>query len=165
MNWRISSRSVILCTRGDTFWIDEAWLSSQDNPPPELIRFFHRQRPQSYEKQLIEVAVAESNGKVAGQNGVAAKLGIPRSSLDAKIKQFNIRNTVSGKFPLSTARNLAFSQNCVTPFLFSSPVFSDIRLATRLHYWRSLLERKEFVEHDLRDGDTHRSRVIHRSSH
>jgi formate hydrogenlyase transcriptional activator len=50
---------------------------------------------QSYEKELIEAALAESNGKVAGPNGAAAKLGIPRSTLDLKIKQLNIKkNTI-----------------------------------------------------------------------
>src|SRR5437660_8532563 len=57
----IVERSVILCS-GDTFWIDEAWLSSQDAPRLEssspLI-----QTVQNYEKQLIEAALAGSNGK------------------------------------------------------------------------------------------------------
>ncbi len=85
----IVERSVILCS-GDTFWIDEAWLSSQDAPRLEssgpLI-----QTVQNYEKQLIEAALAGSNGKVAGPNGAAAKLGMPRSSLELKIKQLNIK--------------------------------------------------------------------------
>jgi transcriptional regulator with GAF, ATPase, and Fis domain len=85
----IIERSVILCT-GDTFWIDEGWLSSQNAPRPEssgpLIKTL-----QSYEKELIEAALAETNGKVAGPNGAAAKLGIPRSTLDLKIKQHNIK--------------------------------------------------------------------------
>ena len=85
----IVERSVILCT-GDTFWIDEAWLSSQDAPRLEssgpLI-----QTVQNYEKHLIEAALAGSNGIVAGPNGAAAKLGMPRSSLELKIKQLNIK--------------------------------------------------------------------------
>jgi PAS domain S-box-containing protein len=85
----IVERSVILCT-GDTFWIDEAWLSSQNAPRPESSGPF-TQNVQNYEKELIEAALAESNGKVAGPNGAAAKLGIPRSTLDFKIKQLNIK--------------------------------------------------------------------------
>jgi PAS domain S-box-containing protein len=84
----IIERSVILCT-GDTFWIDEAWLSSQDAPRLEsgpLTQKLHH-----YERELIEAALAESNGKVAGPTGAAAKLGIPRSTLDLKIKQLNIK--------------------------------------------------------------------------
>jgi transcriptional regulator with GAF, ATPase, and Fis domain len=89
----IVERSVILCT-GDTFWIDEAWLSSQNAPRPESSGPL-TQNVQNYEKELIEAALAESNGKVAGPNGAAAKLGIPRSTLDLKIKQLNIkRNTI-----------------------------------------------------------------------
>src|SRR5271167_4146295 len=69
---------------------DEAWLSSQDSSRLEasgpLI-----QTVQNYEKKLIEASLAESNGKVAGPNGAAAKLGMPRSSLELKIKQLNIK--------------------------------------------------------------------------
>jgi formate hydrogenlyase transcriptional activator len=85
----IVERSVILCS-GDTFWIDEAWLSSQDAPRPKSSGSLTRNL-QSYQKELIEAALAESNGKVAGPNGAAAKLGVPRSTLDLKIKQLNIK--------------------------------------------------------------------------
>jgi formate hydrogenlyase transcriptional activator len=85
----IVERSVILCA-GDTFWIDDAWLSSQDAPRPKSSGLL-TETIQSYEKELIEAALAESNGKVAGPNGAAAKLGIPRSTLALKIKQLNIK--------------------------------------------------------------------------
>ena len=84
----IVERSVILCA-GDTFWIDEAWLSSQNARLPESSGPLTKTL-KSYEKELIEAALAESNGRVAGPNGAAAKLGIPRSTLDLKIKQLNI---------------------------------------------------------------------------
>ena len=85
----IVKRSVILCT-GDTFWVDEAWLSSQKAFRTEssgpLLQNLH-----DYEKELIEGALAESNGKVGGPNGAAARLGIARSTLESKIKQLNIK--------------------------------------------------------------------------
>jgi len=84
----IIERSVILCT-GDTFWIDEAWLSSQ-NVSRRKSSGALTQNLQSYEKELVEAALAESNGKVAGPNGAAAKLGIPPSTLHLKIKQLKI---------------------------------------------------------------------------
>src|SRR5260370_10196519 len=59
----IVERSVILCT-GDTFWIDEAWLSSQNTPCAESSGSL-TQTLQSYEKELIEAALGESKGKVA----------------------------------------------------------------------------------------------------
>src|ERR1700683_1096003 len=89
----IIERSVVLCT-GDTFWIDEAWLSSQNAPRPELSGSL-TQNLQNYEKELIEASLAESSGKVGGPSGAAAKLGIPRSTLDLKIKHLNIKkNTI-----------------------------------------------------------------------
>jgi PAS domain S-box-containing protein len=89
----IVERSVILCN-GDTFWIDEAWLSSQDATRLESSRPL-TQTLQNYEKALIEAALAESKGKVAGPNGAAAKLGIPRSTLDLKIKQLSIKKNTA----------------------------------------------------------------------
>ena len=85
----IIERSVILCT-GDTFWIDEAWLSSQNKPRVERSGPL-TQNLRSYETELIQTALGESKGKVAGLNGAAAKLGIPPSTLHLKIKQLNIK--------------------------------------------------------------------------
>jgi transcriptional regulator with GAF, ATPase, and Fis domain len=39
---------------------------------------------------MIEAALAKSQGKVAGPRGAAAKLGIPPSTLESKIKQLKI---------------------------------------------------------------------------
>ena len=84
----IVERSVILCS-GDTFSIDEAWLSSQaplrtdgSGPLSETL--------QDQEKEMIEAALTKSRGKVAGPRGAAAKLGIPASTLESKIKQLGI---------------------------------------------------------------------------
>src|ERR1700686_3829542 len=85
----IVERSVILCT-GDTFWVDETWFSRKDAPRPKSSGVL-TDNLQSYEKELIEAALAESNGKVAGPDGAAAKLGIPRSTLDMKIKRLKIK--------------------------------------------------------------------------
>src|SRR6266404_5500599 len=85
----IIERSVILST-GDTFRIDPAWLSSQNALRLELSGPL-KQNLQNYERELIEAALAKSNGKVAGPSGAAVRLGIPRSTLDLKIKQLNIK--------------------------------------------------------------------------
>src|ERR1700730_18166969 len=84
----IVERSVILCT-GDTFWIDEAWLSTQ-NAPRTGSSSPLTQNLRNYEKELIEGALAETKGKVAGPRGAAVKLGIPPSTLHLKIKQLKI---------------------------------------------------------------------------
>jgi PAS domain S-box-containing protein len=85
----IVERSVILSS-GDTFWIEKAWLASPEparqelpNPLPDTL--------QNQEREIIETALAECKGKVAGPKGAAAKLGIPRSTLDSKIKQLKIK--------------------------------------------------------------------------
>jgi len=85
----IIERSVILCS-GDTFWIEKAWLARVHTPRQELAGPLP-DTLQNQEKEIIEAALAESKGKVAGPEGAAAKLGIPRSTLDTKIKQLGIR--------------------------------------------------------------------------
>jgi formate hydrogenlyase transcriptional activator len=84
----IIERSVILCS-GDTFWVDAAWISSQEPPRLELSGPL-TEALQDQEKQLIEAALTESEGRVAGPEGAAARLGIPRSTLESKIKQLKI---------------------------------------------------------------------------
>jgi PAS domain S-box-containing protein len=85
----IVERSVILCG-GDTFWIEKAWLA-RVHPPRQELAGPLPDTLQNQEKGIIETALAESRGKVAGPEGAAAKLGIPRSTLDSKIKQLNIK--------------------------------------------------------------------------
>jgi transcriptional regulator with GAF, ATPase, and Fis domain len=85
----IVERSVILCS-GDIFWIDAAWLASREPASDELASIPLPSTLQNQEREIIEAALAECKGKVAGPNGAAAKLGIPRSTLDSKITQLNI---------------------------------------------------------------------------
>lgn len=85
----IVERSVILCN-GDTFWVDEAWLSSHE-PFPSTSSGPLTETLQNQEKEIIEAALAQSRGKVAGPNGAALKLGIPSSTLEWKIKQLKIK--------------------------------------------------------------------------
>jgi PAS domain S-box-containing protein len=87
----IIERSVILCS-GDTFWIEKAWLARVQPPRHELAGPLP-DTLQNQEKEMIEAALAESKGKVAGPEGAAAKLGIPRSTLDSKIKQLKIKKS------------------------------------------------------------------------
>ena len=45
----------------------------------------------SQEKEMIEAALAESQGRVSGPAGAAAKLGLPARTLDSKIKRLKIK--------------------------------------------------------------------------
>ena len=84
----VIERSVIVCD-SENLSIDESWLIRQapvaDSIPQPL-----SQRLASQERELIEAALAESNGRVSGPLGAAAKLGIPQSTLDSKIKALKI---------------------------------------------------------------------------
>jgi formate hydrogenlyase transcriptional activator len=84
----IIERAVILCSC-DTLAIDEDWIPTesplQPRPSGALV-----QAVQGREKQMIEAALSESKGRVAGVKGAAARLGVPASTLESKIKQFKI---------------------------------------------------------------------------
>jgi DNA-binding NtrC family response regulator len=84
----IVERSVILCS-GDTFAIDEAWLPSHAPTGREEGQLSRTLRDR--EREMIEAALAESKGRVAGAAGAAAKLGIPPSTLESKIRQLRIQ--------------------------------------------------------------------------
>jgi transcriptional regulator with GAF, ATPase, and Fis domain len=86
----VIERSMILCET-DIFSIDESWLPQQLLPatepkhPIELPR-----RLIAQEKNMIEAALEESGGRVFGPTGAADKLGIPRSTLESKIRSLKI---------------------------------------------------------------------------
>src|SRR5262245_50122035 len=94
----IVERSVILCS-GDTFSIHEAWLETREPGRPDASGPL-TQTLQGQEREMIEAALAESGGKVAGARGAAARLGIPPSTLDSKIKHLRI---AKGKFTTSSS--------------------------------------------------------------
>jgi formate hydrogenlyase transcriptional activator len=45
---------------------------------------------QGNEQQMIERALADAQGRVSGPTGAAVRLGVPASTLESKIKRFNI---------------------------------------------------------------------------
>jgi formate hydrogenlyase transcriptional activator len=85
----VIERSVILC-ESDIFSIDESWLPL---PLPATETKRHSELPRrlaAQEKNMIEEALKASRGRVFGPAGAAAKLGIPRSTLESKIKSLKI---------------------------------------------------------------------------
>jgi formate hydrogenlyase transcriptional activator len=84
----VIERAVVLCD-GETFSIDETWLKRAARPAlgpkvPLMATVV------AHEKELIEAALAKSNGRIAGPSGAAAKLGIPRQTLQSKIRSLGI---------------------------------------------------------------------------
>jgi len=79
-------RAVVL-SEGETFAIDESWLGRK---PVRLVNGALVTTLADGEKTLIEAAFRETNGRVAGPRGAAAKLGIPRQTLEWKIRNLKI---------------------------------------------------------------------------
>jgi len=84
----IIERAAILC-EGDIFSIEETWLKREIPQGYAPAVPFVRTRADR-EREIIEAALAESGGRVAGPKGAAAKLGIPRQTLDSKIVSLGI---------------------------------------------------------------------------
>jgi transcriptional regulator with PAS, ATPase and Fis domain len=86
----VIERSVILCDT-EIFSIDENWLPQL--PPLEAESKQQAELPQALlaqEKEMIEAALKDARGRVSGPTGAAAKLGIPRSTLESKIRSLKI---------------------------------------------------------------------------
>jgi formate hydrogenlyase transcriptional activator len=84
----VIERAVILCG-GETFSVDETWLKRTSSHQSGALRPF-AVTIASREREVIEAALAESQGRIAGPTGAAAKLGIPRQTLDSKIANLQI---------------------------------------------------------------------------
>ena len=80
----IVERSIIICDT-EEFSVDESWLSNEVAPRRSISIDL-----ESQEKKTIEEALASTNGRVSGPKGAAAKLGLPASTLDSKIKTLRI---------------------------------------------------------------------------
>jgi PAS domain S-box-containing protein len=85
----VIERSVIVCET-ETFSVDESWLSRQRVPTESGSKLELSQRFAAQEKAMIEAALRESHGQVFGVSGAAAKLGMPRSTLESKIRLLKI---------------------------------------------------------------------------
>jgi len=86
----VIERSVILCET-EIFSIDESWLPQQQSltaePKPQVAL---ASRLLLQEKDMIETALKETRGRISGPEGAAVKLGIPRSTLESKIRSLKI---------------------------------------------------------------------------
>jgi len=86
----VIERSVILCDT-EIFSIDENWLPQSPPLTPESKQQVELpRRLLAQEKEIIEAALKESRGRIFGPKGAAAKLGIPRSTLESKIQSLKI---------------------------------------------------------------------------
>ncbi|HUD66375.1 MAG TPA: sigma-54-dependent Fis family transcriptional regulator [Candidatus Sulfotelmatobacter sp.] len=84
----VVERAVILCD-GDTLEVDEAWLQRESPKAAVATRGLGRPN-EKQEKEIIECALRECQGRVSGPLGAAAKLGLPRSTLESRIRILRI---------------------------------------------------------------------------
>jgi len=89
----VIERAVILC-EGEMLSVDAKWLRRDTNAAPkgsqrgvlaESEKAFARR-----EREAIETALAESEGRISGPEGAAARLGVSRQTLDSKIASLGI---------------------------------------------------------------------------
>jgi formate hydrogenlyase transcriptional activator len=83
----VVERAVIL-TETDTFVVDESWLKRESGK----LETPHQGRSAlaDLEVEIIEAALAESHGRISGPSGAAAKLGIPRQTLESRIRRLGL---------------------------------------------------------------------------
>ena len=84
----VVERAVIL-SEGETFFVDETWLT---HVTPRLAATTAPLVADlvEHEREILEAALRESEGVVGGPTGAAVKLGIPRQTLDSKIRKLGI---------------------------------------------------------------------------
>jgi len=85
----VIERSVIVGD-GDTFSVDASWLSRRPHVPKATSPVELPQQLAAQEKEIIEAALRECKGRVSGASGAAARLGMPGSTLESKIRVLKI---------------------------------------------------------------------------
>jgi transcriptional regulator with GAF, ATPase, and Fis domain len=85
----VIERSVIVCET-ENFSVDESWLLRVPRATESSGGHSLFKNLPSEEKAIIEAALSESRGQVYGPSGAASRLGIPRSTLESKIRSLKI---------------------------------------------------------------------------
>jgi len=89
----VIERSVILSS-GEVFAVDESWLSKQPaRRRPRVASAVPSHSETRSEREIIEAALAASRGRISGQSGAAARLGVPPSTLAHRIQALRINKT------------------------------------------------------------------------
>jgi DNA-binding NtrC family response regulator len=85
----VIERSLIVCET-ESFSVDESWMSHQPLDRKAESQLYLSEKVAAQEKEIIEAALRESQGRVFGPSGAAVKLGMPRSTLESKIRSLKI---------------------------------------------------------------------------
>ena len=84
----VIERAVIV-SDGERLTVDARWLAGGSTQSPAS-RQPLGDALVARERAMIEEALAETKGRVSGPSGAAAKLGIPRSTLESKIRSLGL---------------------------------------------------------------------------
>lgn len=84
----VIERSVIVC-ESDPFTVDPSWISLECSGPGNGGNPLAKKSTVP-EKEAIEMALAATGGRVSGADGAAARLGVPASTLESKIRSLRI---------------------------------------------------------------------------
>jgi transcriptional regulator with GAF, ATPase, and Fis domain len=84
----VIERAVVLCD-SETFSVDETWLKPEEQKVSGSVVPLGATLAE-HEKDIIEAALADCGGQVSGPTGAAAKLGLPRQTLESKITVLGI---------------------------------------------------------------------------
>jgi formate hydrogenlyase transcriptional activator len=84
----VIERAVILSI-GETFSVEPTWLKREPSRPYGLVAPLAATLADR-EREVIEAALAQSKGRISGPSGAAARLGVPRQTLDSKIANLQI---------------------------------------------------------------------------
>jgi transcriptional regulator with GAF, ATPase, and Fis domain len=89
----VIERAVVIC-EGEIFCVDPSWLAPVPSSPktsnptaqtaPLVSDLAERERA------MIENALREADGQISGPTGAAARLGVPRQTLESKIRKLGI---------------------------------------------------------------------------
>jgi transcriptional regulator with GAF, ATPase, and Fis domain len=110
----VIERSVIMCET-ENFSVDKTWLAQQPVASAAKSQSSFSQKLTSQEKEMIESALRESEGRVFGPSGAAAKLAISRSTLESKIRSLRInKNRFKSRAGMPTGRSW-FESVSITP--------------------------------------------------
>jgi formate hydrogenlyase transcriptional activator len=85
----VIERSVIVCET-ENFSVDESWLYQKAPESKAESQLYLSEKVTAQEREMIEAALRECQGRVFGPSGAAAKLGIARSTLESKIRSLKI---------------------------------------------------------------------------
>ena len=83
----VIERAVVVYTKGKLS-VKKSWLADECFPTEPATQVFKRSVME--ERKMIGAALAETRGRVSGPSGAAAKLGLPPSTLESKIRAMKI---------------------------------------------------------------------------